>query len=59
MVDDASRGVWAYLMSEKSEVSQLLMDFYAMDDTQFSAKVKIVKSHNGHEFSSEPMKTFY
>jgi len=29
-----------------------------MVDTQFGAKVKIVRSDNGHEISSKPMKTF-
>jgi len=33
IVDDASRRIWIYLMNEKNEASQLLMDFCAMANT--------------------------
>ena len=59
IVDDASRGVWVYLMSEKSEASQLLMDFCVMVETQFGTKVKTIRSDNGYEFTSNLMKKFY
>ena len=45
-------------MNEKSEASELLMDFCAMINTQFGVKVKIIKSDNGVEFKSNPMKRF-
>ena len=59
IVDDASRGVWIYLMKEKSEASQLLRDFCTMAKTQFGAQVKIVRSDNGMEFTSNSMKKVY
>jgi len=59
IVDDASRGVWVYLMNEKSEASQLLMDFCAMVNTQFETKVKVIRSDNCVEFTSNPMRKFY
>ena len=46
-------------MNEKNEASQLLMDFCAMTNTQFGARVKIVRSDNDAEFTSNPMKNFY
>ena len=46
-------------MQEKSEVSQLVKDFCMMVNTQFGAKVKVIRSDNGSEFTSEPMKRFY
>jgi len=58
-VDDATRGVWVYLMKEKSEASQLVRDFCAMVNTQFETKVKIIRSDNESEFTSKPMKKFY
>jgi len=59
IVDDASRGVWVYLMNEKSEASQLLMDFCVMVETHFGTKVKNFRSDNGYEFTSNLMKKFY
>ena len=59
IVDDATRGVWVYLLKEKSEASQLVKDFCAMVITQFETKVKIIRSDNGSEFILGPMKKFY
>ena len=58
-MDDASRGLWICPMKEKSEISQLLQDFYHMLNTQFGVKVNVVRSDNGSNFSSNPMKNFY
>jgi len=46
-------------MKYKSEASQLVRNFCHMVNTQFDAKVKIIKSDNGREFTSRPMKNFY
>ena len=46
-------------MKEKSEASQLVKDFCAMVNTQFEAKVNIIRSDNGSEFISGPTKKFY
>ena len=59
IIDVASRGVWVYLMNVKNEASQYLMDFCEMVKTQFGAKVKIIRSDNGAEFTSNLMKKFY
>jgi len=59
IIDDASRGVWVYLMKEKSEASGLVMDFCMMTKTQFNASVKTIRSDNGSEFTFGPMKRFY
>ena len=39
--------------------SQLVKKFCVMVATQFGAKVKVIGSDNGREFTSRPMKTFY
>ena len=59
IIDDASRGVWVYLMKDKSEASRLVMNFCPMTKTQFTASVKMIRSDNGNEFTSGPMKRFY
>jgi len=56
---DDDKGVWTYLTQEKSEASQLVKKFCIMVNIQFGAKVKIIISDDGSEFSSGPMKKFY
>jgi len=41
IVDDYSRGVWLYLMSEKSEASNHLKNFLAMTTGQFDTPVTL------------------
>ena len=53
IVDDATTGVWVYLMKEKSEASQVVQDFCAMINTQFETKVKMIRSDDGREFTSD------
>ena len=59
IVDDASRGTWVYLMNDKGEASKLIMNFCVMVKTQFNMHVKVIRSDNGKEFTSTPMKKFY
>lgn len=52
-----SRGVWVYLMSDKSEAKGYLIDFYTIVKTQFG---KIFKyAWNGLEFIGGSMPKFY
>jgi len=44
---------------KKNEVGKLLKGFVAMGHNQFGKGVKVVRSDNGLEFKSEPMKQFY
>ena len=46
IVNDASKGVWVHLMKDKNEASQLVKNFCHMVQTQFGAKVKIIRSDN-------------
>jgi len=45
-------------MKEKSEASQVLRDFCSMTNSQFGAKIKIIRHEDGYEFTSGPMKKF-
>ncbi|CAM8916639.1 unnamed protein product [Rhodiola kirilowii] len=58
IVDDKSRCVWTYLMRRKSEVADLLIQFFAMVDTQFAKKIKVLRSDNGGEFFSAKICSF-
>lgn len=51
IVDDYSRFTWLYLMSCKSEARSLIKSLYNYVLTQFSTKIKILKSDNGCEFN--------
>lgn len=50
IVDDYSRGVWIYLVGDKREVSQTLLNFFALIKRQFDKQIKIFRSDNGMEF---------
>jgi len=59
IVDDASRGTWVYLMKYKSEASKLIVNFCVMVKTQLNLNIKVIRSENGKEFTSNSMKQFY
>lgn len=50
IVDDYILAVWVYLMSENSEVSQLIIAFCMMAKRQYEKYIKCVRSDNGQEF---------
>lgn len=50
IVDDYSRAVWLYLMSDKTNVSTHLRQFISLSLRQFEKKVKVIRSDNGTEF---------
>ncbi|KAK9716354.1 hypothetical protein RND81_06G227800 [Saponaria officinalis] len=50
IVDDFSRGVWVYLINNKTEVYSSFCSFFAMIERQFNAHVRTVRSDNGTEF---------
>ncbi|KAL2939841.1 Retrovirus-related Pol polyprotein from transposon RE1 [Bienertia sinuspersici] len=52
IVDDFSRGVWIYLLKNKTDVEFMFLDFVAMVKRQFDHVIKIVRSDNGTEFNS-------
>ncbi|CAM8998803.1 unnamed protein product [Rhodiola kirilowii] len=57
IVDDCSRAVWIFLMTEKREVQVIIRNFMAMVQRQFEKHVKVVRSDNGTEFMC--MKSFF
>ncbi|KAL2903744.1 Retrovirus-related Pol polyprotein from transposon TNT 1-94, partial [Bienertia sinuspersici] len=57
IVDDYSRGVWVYLLENKTEVFSSFNSFFAMVTRQFELTVKYVRSDNGTEFNC--MKNYF
>ncbi|XP_021751608.1 uncharacterized protein LOC110717256 [Chenopodium quinoa] len=57
IVDDFSRGVWVYLLNDKTEVYSSFLSFFAMIKCQFDVHVKYVRSDNGTEF--KPMLPYF
>ncbi|XP_019423033.1 PREDICTED: uncharacterized protein LOC109332504 [Lupinus angustifolius] len=51
IVDDKSRFTWLYFLKYKSEVSELIKNFYSLILTQFRLRIKCIRSYNGKEFS--------
>ncbi|XP_074265248.1 uncharacterized protein LOC141587673 [Silene latifolia] len=58
LVDDNSRATWVYLMKLKSEVPQLLIQFYHFVQTQFEKNIKILRSDNALELTERESKKF-
>lgn len=59
LVDDHSRVVRIYLLKDKSEVSSCLHNYFAMVKTQFGKVIKVFRSDNGTEFTSNPIQHFF
>ena len=51
IMDDFSRHTWLFLLKHKSEVPACIISFVNMIETQFSCKVRTVRSDNGPEFN--------
>ncbi|KAJ0890287.1 putative RNA-directed DNA polymerase [Helianthus annuus] len=58
IVDDFSRTVWCYLLTNKTEVFDNLCSFYELMLTQFEKKIKVIRSDNGTEFVNNQMNLF-
>lgn len=51
IVDDHSRFTWLFLMKNKGETRDCIKNFITYIQTQFSAKIKSIRSDNGPEFN--------
>lgn len=51
IVDDHTRFTWLFLMKNKSETRECITNFITYIHTQFSVKIKAIRSDNGSEFN--------
>jgi hypothetical protein len=58
-VDDCTRMTWLYLMKNKDEVFLIFQSFHAMIQTQFSAKLRFIRSENGGEYVNQHFRTYF
>ena len=50
IIDDHTRISWILLMKEKSKVGQIFKNFYNMIQTQFHAKIQVLKTNNARDY---------
>ena len=49
-IDDCTKMTWLCLMKTKDEVNLLFQKFHKMIETQYNAKVRVLRSDNGGEY---------
>jgi hypothetical protein len=57
-IDDSSRKTWIYFLKAKDEVFGKFQEFKALIENLFGSKIKILRSDNGDEYTSNEFKDF-
>jgi transposase InsO family protein len=57
-IDDFSRRMWIYFMKTKDEVFSRFREFKALVENQTGRKVRVLRSDNGGEYTSNDFKNF-
>ena len=57
-IDDYSKYTWIYFLRSKSEVCSVFKKFVAYIETQFSSKIKVLRSDSGGEYMSHEFHDF-
>jgi len=58
LIDDYSRKIWIYLLKSKDEVFNKFQEFKASVENHTCKKIKILRSDNGGEYTSNEFKAF-
>jgi transposase InsO family protein len=58
LIDDFSRNTWIYFLKAKSEVFNKFKEFKVLVENLSEKKIKVLKSDNGGEFTSDEFKAF-
>ena len=54
-IDDCTKITWLCLMKTKDEVNLLFQNFHKMIETQYNAKVRVLRSDNGGKYHSSDL----
>jgi transposase InsO family protein len=57
-IDDYSRRTWIYFMKTKDEVFSRFQEFKTLVENQTGKKIKVLRSDNGGEYTSNDFKDF-
>ena len=57
-IDDYSRFTWVYFLHSKANVFSIFQTFVALVETQFSTKIKILRSDSKGEYMSRDFQSF-
>ncbi|RVW82656.1 Retrovirus-related Pol polyprotein from transposon RE1 [Vitis vinifera] len=57
-IDDFTRFCWIYFLTYKSEVADVFLRYKAMVENQSEYKIKVIRSDNGTEYTSEKFNKF-
>lgn len=58
-IDDHTRICWVYLLKEKSEVGQVVKNFFKMVHTQYQTNIQVFRSDNGKEYFNILLSDFF
>jgi transposase InsO family protein len=58
-VDDCTRMTWLYVMKHKHDVFNIFQMFHTLIQTQFSAKIRILRSDNGGEYVNQEFNRYF
>ena len=58
-INDFSKKVWIYFLKTKAEVFAQFKEFKALVENQTGMKIKVLRSDNGGEFTSNKFIDFY
>lgn len=58
VVEDYSKCTWIFLLSDKTQVFNILKNFLAYVHTHFDAKIKYLRSDNGTEFTNSTLSSY-
>ena len=57
-IDDCTKITWLCLMKTKDEVNLLFQNFHKVIETQYNAKVRVLRSDNGGEYQSSDLQKY-
>jgi hypothetical protein len=58
-IDDCTRMMWLYLLKHKNEVLTTFQSFHTMVQTQFSARIQVLRSDNGGEYVNHQSQAYF